>query len=69
MLFLLMNHANVKNSNEQKQVKRKRHNLSASLEIKIIWTFITDFLTIFNKTCTYNTFKFAVKQKREWQLP
>ena len=47
--------AKVKNQNERKQVHvmPKSQDLSRSLEIKIIWTFDTEFPTIINKTCTY----------------
>ena len=47
--------AKIKNQNEQKQVHvmPKSQDLSRSLEIKIIWTFDTEFPTIINKTCTY----------------
>ena len=44
----------------QKQVMRKSEELSRSLEINAIWTFDTEFPTIFNKSCTYITFKSAV---------
>ena len=37
----------------QKQVMPKREDLSRSLEINAIWTFDTEFPTIFNKSCTY----------------
>ena len=42
----------------------KSEDLSRSLKIKPIWTFDTEFPTIFNKSCTYITFKSAVKEKR-----
>ena len=45
----------------QKQVMPKSEDLSRSLEINAIWTFDTEFATIFNKSCTYITFKSAVK--------
>ena len=35
-----------------------------SLEINAIWTFDTEFPTIFNKSCTYLTFKSAVKHRQ-----
>ena len=41
----------------QKQVMPKSEDLSRSLEINAIWTFDTEFPTIFNKSCTYITFK------------
>ena len=42
----------------------KREDLSRSLEINAIWTFDTEFPTIFNKSCTYITFKSAVKHRQ-----
>ena len=42
----------------------KSKGLSMSLEIKPIWTFDTEFPTIYNKLCTYITFKSAVKNKQ-----
>ena len=36
-----------------KQVMPKSEDLSRSLEINAIWTFDTEFPTIFNKSCTY----------------
>ena len=45
----------------QKQVMPKSEDLNRSLEINAIWTFDTEFPTIFNKSCTYITFKSAVK--------
>ena len=56
--------AKVKNRNEQKQVMLKCQDLSRSLEIKVIWTFDTEFPTIFNKSCTYITFNAAVKHRQ-----
>ena len=41
----------------QNQVKPKSEDLNRSLEINAIWIFDTEFLTIFNKSCTYITFK------------
>ena len=41
----------------------KSEDLSRSLEINAIWTFDTEFSTIFNKPCTYVTFKSAVKHR------
>ena len=41
----------------QKQVMPKSEDLSRSLEINAIWTFDTEFPTIFNKSCTHNSFK------------
>ena len=43
----------------QKQVMPKSEDLSRSLERNAIWTFDTEFPTIFNKSCTYITFKSA----------
>ena len=48
----------------QKQVMPKSEDLSRSLEINAIWTFNTEFPTIFNKSCTYITFKSAVKHRQ-----
>ena len=48
----------------QKQVMPKNDDLSRSLEINAIWTFDTGFPTIFNKSCTYITFKSAVKHRQ-----
>ena len=42
----------------------KSEYLSRSLEIIAIWTFDTEFPTIFNKSCTYITFKSAVKHRQ-----
>ena len=57
--------AKVKYRNEPKQVMPKCEDLSRSLEIKPIWTFDTVFPTIFfNKSCTYITFKSAVKHSQ-----
>ena len=53
--------AKVKKRNEPKQVMPKSEDLSRSLEIKPIWTFDTEFTTIFNKSCTYIT---AVKHRQ-----
>ena len=53
--------AKVKYRNEPKQVMPKSEDLSRSLEINAIWTFDTEFPTIFNTSCTYITFKSAVK--------
>ena len=53
--------AKVKYWNEPKQVMSKSKDLSRSLEINAIWTFDTEFPTIFNKSCTYINFKSAVK--------
>ena len=55
--------AKVKYRNEPKQVMPKSEDLSRSLEINAIWTFDTEFPTIFNKSCTYITLKSAVKHK------
>ena len=48
----------------QKEVMPKSEDLSRSLEINAIWTFDTEFPTIFNKSCTYITFKSAVKHRQ-----
>ena len=48
----------------QKQVMPKSEDLSRSLEINAIWTFDMEFPTIFNKSCTYITFKSAVKHRQ-----
>ena len=66
-LFRVMNRcyqAKVENWNEPKQVMPKSEDLSWSLEIKTIWTFDMEFQTIFNKSCTYITFKSAVKHRQ-----
>ena len=42
----------------------KSEDLSRSLEINAIWKFDTEFPTIFNKSCTYITFKSAVKHRQ-----
>ena len=47
----------------QKQVMQKSEDRSRSLEINAIWTFDTEFPTIFIKSCTYITFKSAVKHR------
>ena len=56
--------AKVKYRNEPKQVMAKSEDLSGSLEINAIWTFDTEFPTIFNKACTYITFKSAVTHRQ-----
>ena len=56
--------AKVENWNEPKQVIPKSKDLSRSLEIKPILTFDTEFPTIFNESCTYITFKSAVKHRQ-----
>ena len=56
--------AKVENRNEQKQVMPKRKDLSRSLEIKPIWTLDIEFPTILNKSCTYITFKSAIKHRQ-----
>ena len=56
--------AKVKKRNEPKQVMQKSQDLSRSLELKLIWTYDTEFPTIFNKSCTYITFKSAVKHRK-----
>ena len=57
-------HAKVNYRNEPKQVMPKSEDLSRSLEINAIWTFETEFPTIFNKSCTCITFKSAVKHRQ-----
>ena len=42
----------------------KSEYLRRSLEIKPIWIFDTEFPTIFNKSCTYITFRSAVKHRQ-----
>ena len=70
-LFWVMNphqrclHAKVKYRNEPKQLMPKSEDLSRSLEINASWTFDTEFPTIFNKSCTYITFKSAVKHRQQ----
>ena len=56
--------AKVKYRIEPKQVMPKSEYLSRSLEINAIWTFDTEFPTIFTKSCTYITFKSAVKHRQ-----
>ena len=62
MLFRVMNphqrclQAKDKYRNEPKLVMAKSENLSRLLEINAIWTFDTEFPTIFNKSCTYITY-------------
>ena len=48
----------------QKQVMPKSEDLSRSLEINAIWTFDTEIPTIFHKSCSYITFKSAVKHRQ-----
>ena len=48
----------------QKQIESKSEDISRSLELNAIWTFDTEFPTIFNKSCTYITFKSAVKHRQ-----
>ena len=71
-LFRVMNpdqkclQAKVKYWNEPKQlqVMPKSEDLRRSLEINAIWTFDTEFPTMFNKSCTHITFKSAVKHRQ-----
>ena len=58
--------AKVKYRNVPKQVMPKSEDLSRSLEINAIWTFDTEFPTIFNKSCTYITFKSASKCRQNY---
>ena len=44
----------------------KSEDISRSLEINAIWTFDTEFPTIFNKSCTYITFKSAFLNTDNW---
>ena len=53
-----------KNRNVSKQVMPKSQDICRSLEIKLIWTFDTEFPTIFNKRWIYITFKSAVKHRQ-----
>ena len=48
----------------QKQAMPKSEDLSRSLEINAIWTFDTEFPTIFNRSCTSITFKSAVRHRQ-----
>ena len=61
--------AKVKNWNEPKHVMPKSKDLSRSLDIKPISTFDTEFPTIFNKSCTYITFKSAVHRQLSYGYP
>ena len=69
-LFRVMNphqrclQAKDKYRNEPKQVMPKSEDPSRSLEINAIWTFDTEFPTNFNKSCTYITFKSAIKHRQ-----
>ena len=54
----------IKSRNEPKLVIPKSEDLNRSLEINAIWTFDTEFPTIFNKSWTYITFKSAVKHRQ-----
>ena len=54
----------VKYRNEPKQAMPKSEDPSRALEINAIWTLNTEFPTISNKSCTYITFKFAVKHRQ-----
>ena len=56
--------AKVKYRNEPKLVMSKSEDLRRSLEINAIWTLDTEFLTIFNKSCIYNTSNSAVKHRQ-----
>ena len=57
-------HAKVKYRNEPKQVMPKSEDLRRSLEMKSIGINDTEFPTIFNESCTYFTFKSAVKHRQ-----
>ena len=69
MLFRVMNphqrclQVKVKYRNEPKQVMPKS-DLSRPIEINAIWTIDTKFPTILNKSCTFITFKSAVKHRQ-----
>ena len=54
----------VKHWNEPNEVMPKSEDLSRSLEIKLIWTFDTEFRTIPNKSCAYIIFRSAVKRRQ-----
>ena len=56
--------AKVKYRYELKEVMPKSEDLSRSLEKNAIWTFDAEFPTIFIKSCTYITFKFAVRHRQ-----
>ena len=56
--------AKVKYQNEPKQLVPKSEDPSRSPIINAIWTFDTEFPTIFNKSCIYITFKSAVKHRQ-----
>ena len=63
--------AKVKYRNEPKTgnaKERKSEDLSRSLEMNAIWTFDTEFPTIFIKSCTYITFKSAVKHRQQYLI-
>ena len=61
--------AEVKNGNEPKHVMPKSQDQSRSLDLRLIWTFNTEFRTIFNKSYTYITFKYAVKLIQSYGYP
>ena len=73
-LFRVMNphqrclQAKVKYWNEPKQVMPNSGDQSRSLEKKPIGTFDTEFPTIFNKSCTYITFKYHVYTEQNFQI-
>ena len=48
----------------KKQVMPNIRDLSRSLEIKVIWTFATNLLLFLNETCTFISFKSAVKHRQ-----
>ena len=56
--------ARVKNRNEPKQLMPKSEDLSKSLEIKLTWTFDTEFPTVFNISYTFITFNSAVTHRQ-----
>ena len=70
MLFRIMNphqrclQAKVKYRNEPKTGNANESRPKEVTRHKSIWTFDTEFPTIFNKSCTYITFKSAVKHRQ-----
>ena len=56
--------AKVKHRNEPKQAVLKSEHPSRSLEMNAIWRLDTEIPTISNKSCTYITFKSAVKHRQ-----
>ena len=58
--------AKVKHRNEPKQAVPKSEHPSRSLEMNAIWRLDTEVPTIFNKSCTYISFKCAVKHRQQY---